>query len=105
MQAYTITDHVCRVCLGRVLRAVDHAHYRCADCGLTHAGHRISGICACGTLLKAGTSAGLQCQRNPDSPTLEVPVEIVVGFAVCPPKHPLAPRWRDSGGELLDGAM
>lgn len=78
--SWKLTDHVCRVCLGRVLtRTTRHGtESRCAECGIRAPGdHRQ--ICACGTQLKNGHDALLRCQRNPNrSP--ELPAEIVAVF-------------------------
>lgn len=86
---WELTDHVCRVCLGRVLRRKGVAGgwvHRCSDCGLEMAG-RIESICACGVHLKTGKNAGLRCVRNPDGPSPENPAEVVVlfvGFGAAP---------------------
>lgn len=101
---YTLTDHCCRACLGRVLQAVDGSHHRCAECGATAVG-TVHHLCACGTRLKTGRSAGLCCQRNPDPPTPEAPAEIVV-MCVGPVGASAMPceiKLRDGGGGLLAG--
>jgi predicted amidophosphoribosyltransferase len=73
---WTKTDHVCRVCFGRVLR---RPHFdggtivQCADCGLEAVGtHRA--ICCCG--IKRGPFEKLRCVRQ-DKPSPEFPLEVV----------------------------
>lgn len=63
---WTIIDHACRVCLGRVLQHADNTRwFRCADCGIDGIDAPDS-ICACGAILQTGKSAGLRCVENPD---------------------------------------
>lgn len=78
---WTITDHVCRVCLGRLLTTNEGGIHtvRCADCGLEAVG-RVAALCVCGTKLKTGRDAGMRCQRNPD-PRPECSAEIVASLA------------------------
>lgn len=79
MEQWTVTQHACRVCLGRILERRDergNLHARCADCGLEKEGdHRK--LCACGTKLRDGRNAGLKCVVNATR-TPEIPAEIVV---------------------------
>lgn len=82
---WTITDHVCRVCYGRVLTRTTEAgtEARCACCGLSHTvatdqravAHR--SICACSTQPRGAGKVRMQCVPNPCR-TPEVPVEIAV---------------------------
>lgn len=78
---WEFTDHCCRVCLGRIVRRQAETGwlYRCADCGLMKPG-RVEALCACGTRLKGGRSAGLRCRLNPDGPTPENPAEVVIEY-------------------------
>lgn len=100
---WNLTDHVCRVCLGRILvgrGASGGWVHRCADCGLELAG-RVEALCACGARLKTGKNAGLRCTKNPDGPSPENPAEIVVlfvGFGAAP-RRPAA--LRDGGFGLF----
>lgn len=65
-RTWHLTEHVCRVCRGRILSSAgDGAAFRCAECGLEVEG-KVQSLCACGTKLKSGRSAGLRCQRNAD---------------------------------------
>lgn len=83
---WELTDHVCRVCFGRilgtdatsdgVLLSGGHRRYRCSNCGLEGAARKSDCICACGMRLKSGHDAGIRCERNPE-PTPEFPSEIV----------------------------
>jgi hypothetical protein len=76
---WSITDHVCKVCFGRVLVRRDddgRGHSRCAECGTEVVGDYVA-LCCCGALLRTGKNAGLRCMRNQiKSP--EAPEEIVV---------------------------
>ena len=77
---WTLTEHVCRVCLGRVLERRDSERgkvFRCADCGEEVEG-RVENLCACGARLRTGRNAGLRCVSHP--PTPDAPSEIVVRY-------------------------
>jgi hypothetical protein len=77
---WELTDHVCRICLGRVLRRYDDERgwvNRCADCGEERLG-AISSLCVCGATLRTGKSAGLRCVRH--HPTPECPSEIIIEY-------------------------
>ena len=78
-RAWTITDHACRRCFGRVLRTASApTSYRCSICGLEEAavkGLTHPPICACGVKV-GGRDAGIRCVVN--TPTPELPHEIVV---------------------------
>lgn len=60
---WQILDHLCRVCLGRILMSLEDARYRCACCGRESAA--LSEVCCCGI-----QEAGLRyaCERNPAAP-------------------------------------
>lgn len=77
--AYTLTDHACRQCFGRVLRSAKApTTYRCANCGLQEPARRgmeYPPICACGTRI-GGRDAGIRCEVV--EPTPECMSEIVV---------------------------
>lgn len=101
---WDLTDHVCRVCLGRVLRRKGPAGgwvHRCADCGLEVTG-RVEALCACGARLKTGKNAGLRCRKNPDGPTPESPSEVVVLFVGFEPAPERPATLRDGGFGLFD---
>jgi hypothetical protein len=75
--AWTLTDHCCRVCFGRVLArtAADGRRVvRCADCGASAEGGH-DALCACG-IATGAAKVRLQCQRQA-APTSEYPSEIV----------------------------
>lgn len=78
---WDLTGHVCRACLGRVLRRDEAgvAQFRCADCGAVGYGS-VERLCACGAKLRTGHNAGLRCRPNPDAGSAEAPPEIVVAF-------------------------
>jgi hypothetical protein len=80
---WQITDHVCRVCLGRVLFDPARNISRCADCGLEGEGGHES-VCVCGVNFSSGNSAGLRCIRNP-SIGPDAPQEIMVERVVAAP--------------------
>ena len=107
---WTLTDHVCRICFGRVLERTDgRQHFaRCSHCGAEARGTHLA-LCACGTKI-GGRDAGLRCAPNPDrSP--DDPAEYI---AVCKddeaatptkPHKDRAPRRSDGrlGADLFDG--
>lgn len=65
---WTLTDHVCRLCFGRILETVepDRTHRaRCSNCGTEVRGTHLK-LCACGTKLRDGRDAGLRCVENPN---------------------------------------
>ena len=79
VMAWYLTDHVCRVCFGRVLCYVHFDRrrtYRCSCCGLSVEGKSEAAICACGIRLKNGRDAGVRCVPN-DERSPENPAEIV----------------------------
>lgn len=89
---FEFTDHLCRICLGRVMMRVDKdprvkkriiadvREFRCANCGAT--GQQVvRSICCCGMKVpgmgrKDFRDAGIRCQPNP-SICPEVPAEII----------------------------
>lgn len=78
---FDLTDHACRACYGRVLKAVgkdgkDKGYVRCSECGLEAYGDHLA-ICHCGSTLRNKTKTGFRCVRN-QSVTPELPVEIIV---------------------------
>lgn len=73
---WTLTDHACRVCLGRVL--VQGDRYRCADCGAAGEGSHES-ICGCGIKV-AGRRGGFKCAVNPN-PGPGCPAEVLIEFS------------------------
>lgn len=79
---WRLTDHVCRVCFGRVLERRDaegRRIVRCANCGTEVVG-RVENLCCCGLKTSTGKLAGLKCVRN-EAPTPEQPSEVMVRFA------------------------
>ena len=69
---FNITQHCCRVCMGRVLmrRTFDGKRiYRCACCDIEREGTGPAAICACGIKLRSGhgqMDGGVRCVPNPD---------------------------------------
>ena len=75
---YILTDHVCRFCLGRVLKVDGERRYRCADCGAEGEGS-VKSVCCCGAKLANGRSAGMVCEPNP-ARSEQAPCEVSVRF-------------------------
>ena len=76
---WTLTDHVCRVCFGRLLRrpGTDGARvYRCTNCGAEAQARVVSSLCCCGMKLRSGRDMGLRCVPN-TNPRPECLSEIV----------------------------
>lgn len=87
--SWTITNHICRVCMGRVLKRATiggPAVYRCACCGVEGTGSH-SSICTCGMTWrkgKAAINAGVRCVENPErSPEC---MSEIVAVSVEPPR-------------------
>lgn len=96
MAGWTITDHVCRVCFGRVLHSEKQA--RCADCGVS--GAQVKDVCACGAKLNSGGNAGLRCTKNLDVRP-ECPAEIVICYVGIAEKPAKADKAKHGGGGLF----
>lgn len=72
---WSLTDHACGRCFGRVLMSVDTGEFRCAECG--HSGHgEVGSVCCCGVVV-AGKVGALECYRN-DAVSDAVPQEVLV---------------------------
>lgn len=83
---WSITNHVCRCCFGRVLvrETFDRRRvYRCSNCGLEAEGRSEAAICACGIKLRTGVDAGIRCQVNAEK-SPEWPSEITAAQAEPP---------------------
>jgi hypothetical protein len=67
--SWSITKHICRACMGRVLarETFDGKRlYRCSNCGVEREGGGTSAICCCGIRLgKSQRDAGIRCLENP----------------------------------------
>lgn len=83
---WALTEHVCVVCMGRILERALLAVpgmapgrervYRCADCGAERDGYTPAVLCTCGLTLKGRSNVGLRCVPNEDR-TPEFPAEYV----------------------------
>jgi hypothetical protein len=82
---WRLTDHVCRVCFGRVLERMQTNPdgvmriVRCANCGTEIYNAAVKELCCCGLKTSTGKDAGLRCRRN-EAPTPEQPAELAVAF-------------------------
>lgn len=77
---WSIEQHVCRACGGRLLSrdaGEQGDEYRCSNCGTTATGRRPWVLCGCGIRIRGAVDAGLRCRPNPER-TPESPGEIVV---------------------------
>ena len=101
LPAWRLTDHVCRVCFGRVLERWDDTPdgkiqvVRCANCATELWHQPVTHLCCCGLKTSRGKDAGLRCRRN-ERPTPEQPAELAVGFGDRPhaPTGPIKTRHR-----------
>ena len=82
---WTITDHVCQVCFGRILsRAIAVTEdnpdpgrtFRCADCGVEKVGASSAVVCMCGFKIAGRKNLGARCEPNSER-TPEFPAEII----------------------------
>jgi len=86
-EKWELTEHACRVCMGRVLLRNDVTGKRvahCPECGATGEDAQstlraIHSICACGTKRRGGKDAGHRCIRNPNIRP-EFPMIIIVAL-------------------------
>jgi hypothetical protein len=65
---WKITDHVCRICHGRLLSRHDktgHQYVFCPHCGASTSGNHKS-LCACGAKTRASKDRGHRCVVNPN---------------------------------------
>jgi len=69
---WQVTDHACRSCGGRILRAVESGLYTCADCDLS--APELQGVCCCG--VQGIGTAKLRCTRNVETRPLGAPAII-----------------------------
>lgn len=75
---WKFTDHVCRVCFGRVLKCEDSVglpRFRCSNCGIEGT-NEVKSICCCGMKTRGTREIKIKCQRQ-ENPTPEFPSEIV----------------------------
>jgi hypothetical protein len=91
-EKWELTEHACRICMGRVLVRKEPSGLRiarCAECGATaedaHTRDAIHKVCACGAKQRSAETgrqkdAGRRCIRNPYLRP-ELPQEIVVAVA------------------------
>ncbi len=77
---WVIADHICRICLSRVLeRATFDSQrkvYRCSNCETEAEGPGPQVLCCCGMKIRAGRDLGVRCVPNPRR-TPENPARIV----------------------------
>jgi hypothetical protein len=77
---YQLTDHCCRICLGRILRQIHYEHlpiHKCSNCGVEVISAHVHGLCCCGMKLRNGKNANMRCIVNTKK-CPEQPSEIVV---------------------------
>lgn len=83
---WNLTDHTCRVCLGRILEA-DGALFMCSACEAETSGVP-DAICGCG--IRVGESkrdGGFRCIPNPDRSPRN-PSSVVIAFGGKPAPVP-----------------
>lgn len=80
---WTITQHCCRVCFGRVLTRVTFENkkvFRCAECETEVQADSVVGLCCCGMKLRVGKDAGVRCieqtEKTPEQPTVIVAAQV-----------------------------
>ncbi len=88
IRTWTIEDHLCRKCGGRILRCATgtgmssgrESMYRCADCSASVFGMDSSKICWCGMQQKFHSFPAYQCL--PYSMLIDSP-ELISNFLAC----------------------
>ena len=76
---YRLTNHVCRICFGRVLErdiADDKLTFKCSNCGTETVSANVHSLCCCGMKLRNSKDAGVRCLISPNQRP-EMPSEIV----------------------------
>jgi len=63
---WRITNHVCRICKGRILKSSDDVYVKCSDCAVELKSAKTVALCSCGQKLKNGRKAGFKCVINKD---------------------------------------
>lgn len=89
--AWTLTDHICRSCMGRVIKRPGigpRRYYRCTNCGTEVEGTTTAALCCCGMKLRTGRDAGVRCARNTE-PSPECQSEIIAQPVILPPVLPV----------------
>ncbi|MBT9100032.1 hypothetical protein [Methylovulum psychrotolerans] len=79
---YSLEQHVCRYCLGRILSAPLAAgvrEFKCANCGHSESGSEVKVLCVCGLSIKGKFL--YQCVQN-DQKSPVNNAEYVAGLAV-----------------------
>jgi hypothetical protein len=85
---WTIADHICRVCLSRVLQRTTFDRrkvYRCSNCETEAEGEGPQVICCCGMKVRNGRDMGIRCVANPRR-TPESPGRVVAAQVSAPQK-------------------
>lgn len=85
--AFSLTDHACKHCGGRILQAGDQ--FRCANCAVIGMG-TVTTVCGCGAFPNV-RGGGYRCGKNP-AKTAENPAEIVIHWAPTPAAPRRAPQ-------------
>lgn len=80
---WTITQHCCRICFGRVLTRVTFEGrkvFKCAECETEVQADGVVGLCCCGMKLRGGKDAGVRCieqtNRTPMMPAMIVAAQV-----------------------------
>lgn len=84
--SWVFTDHICRVCFGRVMKRTTFDHrkvYKCSNCETEVEGDSSQCLCCCGIKLRKSQDAGIRCILNPKR-TPENPA-VVVAEQLSPP--------------------
>lgn len=94
---WDVSDHACRICLGRVLTGTRDGIKvsRCAECGREAEGGSKS-ICCCGVRAKGGRDAGFRCIKNPARRSGFDAEIICVQGALREAEEPVKDEWRQS---------
>lgn len=82
---WTLTEHSCRICFGRVLTRTTFDRrkiFKCSNCETEVEDAHATGICCCGMKLRNNRDAGVRCtinvDRKPENPSYIVAVQAVV---------------------------
>lgn len=89
---WILTEHCCRICLGRVLVRTTFDHqkiYKCSNCETEVQSEHVTGLCCCGMKMRNNRDMGIRCQvnegRTPENPSYIVAAQVdLAAFASKP---------------------
>lgn len=82
---WSLTDHCCRICWGRVLVRTTFESkkiFKCSNCDHEVISEHVHDLCACGAKMRTNKDLGLRCvvntERSPELPNAIIATQIAV---------------------------